>query len=216
MSKPPSEITKSYRKYGEGVGEKYKPYITTSEFNSSGTTSVIKDWKTGRDVHCLSQGEAYWFYILRWDDENIDIREQFPLDQKTFSKLAEENNIRISNHRMTTDFLVTRTDGSLHAYSVKLARDRLSDHTVKKLYLEKLYWMTKDVPFVVLFKEDADRVLVHNIRLVSRFYDPSTAVDKYSAIKHKIAIKEYVCDMKSSIIDVDRLNEIWEEYKYVQ
>ena len=68
MSKRLAENTKSVRKLGQGVGVDYRPYITTSEFNSRGTTSVIKDWKTGRAVHCLSQGEMYWYYILRWDD----------------------------------------------------------------------------------------------------------------------------------------------------
>ena len=80
MGKRISTKTKKLRHYGEGHGINYKPYITTSEFNSQGTTSVIKDWKTGRGVHCLSQGEMLWYYVLRWDDENIDIREQFPLD----------------------------------------------------------------------------------------------------------------------------------------
>lgn len=46
----------------EGSG--YKPYITTSRFNSIGTTTVVTDWKTGRGVHCLSQGEALWYYVL--------------------------------------------------------------------------------------------------------------------------------------------------------
>ena len=59
---------KRKRKMGTGEGKDYIPYITTSEFNSRGTTSVIKDWKTGRGVHCLSQGETLWYYILRWDD----------------------------------------------------------------------------------------------------------------------------------------------------
>lgn len=57
MSRRIPDKTKKIRKMGEGTGKDYKPYITTSEFNSMGTTSVIKDWKTGRGVHCLSQGE---------------------------------------------------------------------------------------------------------------------------------------------------------------
>lgn len=56
MGKRISTKTKKLRHYGEGHGINYKPYMTTSEFNSQGTTSVIKDWKTGRGVHCLSQG----------------------------------------------------------------------------------------------------------------------------------------------------------------
>lgn len=66
MSKRLSTASKKKRHMGEGEGKDYKPYITTSEFNSLGTTSVIVDWKTGRGIHCLSQGEAYWYYILRW------------------------------------------------------------------------------------------------------------------------------------------------------
>ena len=44
-----------------------------------GTTSIITDWKTGRNIHCMSQGEAMWYFLLRWDDSNIDIREQLSL-----------------------------------------------------------------------------------------------------------------------------------------
>lgn len=66
MARKLSNETKLKRKVGTGEGKKYKPYITTSEFNSTGTTTVIKDWKTGRGIHCLSQGEVYWYYILRW------------------------------------------------------------------------------------------------------------------------------------------------------
>jgi hypothetical protein len=76
MSRKISQKTKQLRKMGTGEGASYIPYITTSEFNSLGTTSVIRDWKTGRGVHCLAQGETLWYYILRWDDNNVDIREQ--------------------------------------------------------------------------------------------------------------------------------------------
>lgn len=34
------------QKYGCGIGQDYKPFIRTSEFNSLGTCSNIKDWKT--------------------------------------------------------------------------------------------------------------------------------------------------------------------------
>ena len=79
MARRLSDETKKKRKMGTGEGKDYIPYITTSEFNSRGTTSVIKDWKTGRGVHCLSQGETLWYYILRWEDNNEDIREHYQL-----------------------------------------------------------------------------------------------------------------------------------------
>ena len=40
MNNRPSAKTKVIRKMGQGTGADYKPYITTSEFNSQGTTSV--------------------------------------------------------------------------------------------------------------------------------------------------------------------------------
>lgn len=43
---------------GTGVGADYKPWIQTGEFGSKGTTSNPIDWKTGRQVQLLSQGEA--------------------------------------------------------------------------------------------------------------------------------------------------------------
>lgn len=53
MSRRISNNTKNTRGMGKGEGKDYKPYITTSEFNSQGTTSIIKDWKTNRGIDGL-------------------------------------------------------------------------------------------------------------------------------------------------------------------
>lgn len=215
MSNRISQKTKKLRGMGTGKGANYIPYITTSEFNSKGTTSVIKDWKTGRGVHCLSQGEALWYYILRWDDNNIDIREQYPLENKLTVEIAKENGFKHpknESHTMTTDFLVTESDGTLHAYSVKTDRN-LSESEIQSLCIEKLYWLSKKCKFTILFKSDVNKILSSNIRLVTEYYQPHMVFDKYSAIKHKIAIKECVVNMESKIIDNDILDKLLEEYK---
>lgn len=213
MSRRKSDKTKQSYKMGTGDGAKYLPYITTSEFNSQGTTSVIEDWKTGRRVHCMSQGEMLWYYILRWDDNNIDIREQYPLDNKLTVKIARENGIKHpvnDNHIMTTDFVVTEADGSLHAYSVKVNR-KLNERTLQLLCIEKIYWTTKGCKFDILFKSDVNKILASNIRLVTEFFDPCNVFDKYSAIKHKLAIKEYVMDLSSKPIDNAIMDKLLEE-----
>lgn len=213
MGRRPSDKTKKLRKMGTGVGKDYIPYITTSEFNSQGTTSVIKDWKTGRGVHCMSQGEALWYYVLRWDDNNVDIREQFPLDNTITTQIAEKNGFKHpmnSNHIMTTDFLVTEKDGSLHAYSVKADRN-LSERTLQLLSIEKMYWITAGVKFDILFKIDVNRILASNVRLVTEFYNPTFVFDKYSAIKHKIANKEIQFDLSSELITNEMLDQCLEE-----
>ena len=195
MPKVANTKTKKIRHMGEGIGMEYSPYITTSEFNSLGTTSVIVDWKTGRGIHCLSQAEAYWYYVLRWDDNNIDIREQYPLDNAITTKLAEENGIRHPRNIMTTDFLVTKADNTYHAYSVKATKRELNQRTVEKLFLEKLYWEAKDVPFDLIFKEDLNMILARNIRCIVPFYDESNVYDNFSLVKHNIARKKIEVDL---------------------
>jgi len=174
MSKRISDKTKQLRKMGIGQGANYLPYITTSEFNSQGTTAVIRDWKTGRGVHCMSQGEMLWYYILRWDDNNVDIREQYPLNNELTVKISHKNGFKHplnEKHIMTTDFLVTEADGSLHAYSVKSDKN-LSERTLQLLCIEKKYWITNGCKFDLLFKSAANKVLAANIRLITEFYDP--------------------------------------------
>lgn len=213
MTRRISNNTKRNRALGTGEGKNYQPWITTSEFNSLGTTSVIKDWKTGRGVHCLSQGEAMWFYILRWDDENIDIREQLPLDMEKVIQIADAFGFRSpkADQVMTTDFVATKADGRLHAYSVKANRD-LSERTLQLLMIEKQYWNLAGVEYTLLFKTDANRILVSNIRLVTEFYDTNNVFDEYSALKNKIANKEIQIDMSKELITTDVLGRLTEEY----
>lgn len=210
MSRRISDESKQKRQMGQGVGADYKPYITTSEFNSQGTTSVIKDWKTGRGVHCLSQAETYWYYILRWDDDNIDIREQYPLDYDETVNIA--NNMQISPPRnvMTTDFLVTKSDGSLIAYSIK-NDNKLSKRQLQLLCIEKQYWISRNVSYNLVFKKDVNTVFASNIRVITEFYDDALVFDKLSMIKHKIANKEIIVDMSSKFIENADLLKIMEE-----
>lgn len=202
-------------KPGTGEGKDYVPYISTAKLNSLGTTSVIKDWKTGRGVHCMSQGEAYWYYILRWDDDNIDIREQYPMNKDETTEIAIKEGIQPAKGGtvvMTTDFLATRADGTLHAYSVKPNRD-LDKRTMELLCVEKMYWNNRGVPYTLLFKTDVNRILVGNIRRMVEFFDAEKVFDLHSAIKHKIAIKEYGIDMTQHTLttsDIERLLEIYE------
>ncbi|MCD8012515.1 MAG: TnsA endonuclease N-terminal domain-containing protein [Lachnospiraceae bacterium] len=211
MSRRISDQTKNKRKMGTGKGASYLPYITVNEFNSRGTASVIKDWKTGRGVHCLSQGEALWYYVLRWDDNNTDIREQYPLDNESTRKIASENGIKhphSETHIMTTDFLITKSDGSLHAYSVKPNKN-LSERELQILCIEKIYWTSRGCGFDMLFKTDVNLILASNVRIVTEFYNPDSVFDKYSAIKHKIARKEYPFDMKHELINNTLLDNVW-------
>lgn len=200
----------AHEKYDGESKIEYKPHIKTSQFNSIGTTTVITDWKTERGVHCLSQGEALWYYILRWDDENINIQEQFPLNMKKINKIFEQLGLsKIKNPKfiMTTDFLVTKRDGSKIAYSVKNDR-KLNRRTLELLTVEKIYWMTQNIQYKLLFKEDVNRILSDNIRLIVEFYNPERVVDDVSKTKHLLAIKKVHADLSSRALDVGYLKEL--------
>lgn len=199
-----------FKNYGTDKRKSYNPYIKTSKFNSIGTTTVITDWKTGRGIHCLSQGEALWYYILRWNDENVDIKEQFPLDMVRFNEISDEIGIaRIHNakFKMSTDFLVIKKNKSMVAYSIKNDRN-LNERTLQLLYVEKMYWISQNIRFEVLFKEDVNKILSNNIRLIVEFYHLEDVVDKVGYAKHLLATKKVTADLTSRILDTNYLDEL--------
>ena len=181
---------------GTGFGADYKPWIQTGEFGSRGTTSNPIDWKTGRQVQLLSQGEAIAWHLLRWDDDNLDVREQFPLDLESTQVIAERNGIVHPADRagnpvvMTTDFLVTRSDGEI-AISIKsdLNSFKRSHRAIEKAYIEKIYWEQQGVPFKIYTKESIDTIMAENIRTVVAYYNEEFLPDEISLLKKLIARK---------------------------
>ena len=114
---------------------------------------------------------------------------------------------------MTTVFLVTMSVNSLHAYSVKVVKI-LNDRTVELLYIEREYWKYNGVPFDMLYSTDVNQVLVNNIRLITEFYNKNAIYDKYSYIKHLIAIKEIDLDISKTVIDNNQIDKKLDEIHY--
>ena len=200
-----TEAGKIRQKRGTGTGADYTSWIKIREVNSLGTASTITDYKTRRKVQLLSQAEVYYYYLLRWDDTVEDIREQFPLELTRTVELADALGFRHPKDRstrMTTDFLVSRTDGQLEAYSIKNDRSVLGNpRTLEKLYIEKLYWETQGVVFHLCFKTDVNKTLVCNIMDVVSCYDIKYVQDNASFIRHKIAHKELKPDLEKALLD---------------
>lgn len=194
---------------GTGTGADYKPWIKIREVNSIGTATTVMDYKTGRKVELLSQGEVYYYYILRWDDTAEDIREQFPLKLEKTLAIADRLGYRHPKDRqtlMTTDLLVTRTDGSLEAYCIKTDRSVFDNpRTCEKVYIEKMYWETQGIPFHICLKEDVKPFYVQNIMDVVSCYDPSCVQDAHGMIRYLIAHKQITVDMESSRINYEEL-----------
>lgn len=197
---------------GTGSGVDYLSWILAHEVNSTGTASVVIDFKTGRDVHLLSQGEVYYYYLLRWDDTVEDIREQFPLDLKMTVELADMLGIKHPCNRsthMTTDLLVTRIDGSLEAYSIKSDKSVLENpRTIEKLRLEQAYWETQGISFYIRFKEDVNKILVQNIIDVVSCYDIHKVQTTQDLIRYQIAHKILTPNLENQLLDYSHLHPL--------
>ncbi len=211
---------------GWGRYEKYVPWIWASELASTGTTAEIIDWKHGRTVQCLSEGERMLYYILRWNDKVDDINEQYPLPLETV-KIAELLKVRHpkdNGTHMTTDMLVWLNDGTRKAYSLKSTwkevkeelcnndkEKRRVQRTLEKLAIEKYYWTTQDVEWRLVIKEDLNVIYADNIRRCVEYYDRARVHDRISMVKHLIATKQITVDMKKTLLDFDGLAGQMEE-----
>lgn len=156
---------------GTGTGINYKPWITIHDFASKGSVSRIPGRKTGRIQHFMSHLESDLFYILDNRKDVADIREQFPLRLSDTLNLSSCLGIRHPYlpgcdfpFVMTTDFLLTMSDGSYRAYSVKQSDDLGNKRTVEKLLLEKAYWDQKGVYWKVITEREINKDKSLNLR----------------------------------------------------
>ena len=197
---------------GQGTGATYQAFISASESHSEGTTAEFRDWKTGRIVTCLSQGEKMFYHILRWNDEVVDIQEQYPLDNKlvdaVVAKLSKEDAILLPDELQdnrepyTADFLVTMANGDKRAYQVKRNRMQINTlHDKRRIAIEGTYWNCLHIPFKLIYAEDIDEAYYNNIARAVRYYDESNVFDNVSQFQHLVATKQVQIDMKSGLVD---------------
>lgn len=228
-SKNISDETKKKQHRGEGTGAEYKPWIKVQDFNDNhGLASITVDPYSKRGVHLLSTGEIMAGYILRYDTDVTDIREQFPLDIKVTQSICEKYGLAhpqrnsktgYQNIVMTSDFLVDFKDGSQKVYSIKYNNNYLLNESQKKnLFIEKSYWNGKGVDFIIITREQLEsmKTFIANIRQAFYISDPDQVHDIYSFIQYKITHHLLDVDMNSQILDLDKIIDenpgIKEEY----
>jgi hypothetical protein len=142
---------------GTGRGQSYKPWLTTSDVPSLGRTHRIFLAKTSRQHHFLSDLEYYAFLSSSFDDDVVDIREQFPLDRMETLAIAAARGIKHPQVKgvsivMTTDLLVTRIAAEGHsetAIAIKPAKELTKTRTIEKLEIERIYWSRRKVPWFI-------------------------------------------------------------------
>ena len=123
---------------GQGTGVDYKPWIYIHDFPSRGVSARIPG-----------------------DPDVQDIREQFPLRLTETMEIARRLNVKHPwkgdfPFVMTTDFLVTRTDG-LHARTVKCSDELNNPRTIEKFSIEQSYWAACGIDWKIVTEKQISR-----------------------------------------------------------
>lgn len=160
--------------FGQGEYGAYKPFLYVRDVPSTGASSTVKSWITGRNHHYLSRQEFKVHLLAEYSPCVLDIREQFALlpwheTQSIASKLGIKHPRYWGTATptvVTTDLLLSmkRTDGTeLLAISVKLTED-LTPRTLEKLLIERLYWNRRGIRWILATEKNIPNVRVENLQ----------------------------------------------------
>lgn len=214
-----SQKTKRKQQRGEGNGVEYRPEIRVNEVKGHhGTHMAPRDYKMNRAMQFLSQGEAMLYNILRFDDNVVDIREQFPLPIESTEIIARQLGkrqpmVRGEKVPYTVDILADYADGHSEAYSVKVSRAALmkSRSQIENLYIMKTYCESVGIPFHQAYTEDINRVYAENLSRIVYYWNPDAVDDKVGLFKFLLAHKYIRIDLESDVIDVVMFRKMADE-----
>lgn len=205
-----------------GIGASYVPFYLASEAKSMGTASMIPDEIEGRMIHTLSTVETDFYWLLRWSDDTLHIREQYLLNHEHVNDVRMTLGLKrvSSNTCYTTDFLVDLIDGSQRAYSVKFKAADFDPNNVKykgskKKYanlierqnIERLYWESQGIPFAIITSELINRTYSKNIAYAMGFYNQLLICNLEQKLMYLIAHKIVRVDMEHEKLNPKRLLE---------
>jgi hypothetical protein len=160
---------------GKGEGQDYKPWLWARDA-SRGRSHRIKGLKTNRTHHFLSDGERNCYSLFEYSPKIKDIREQYPLlPIEATVTIAESLGIKHPMDRstgypvvLTSDFLLTETDGTLKARTFKYSKELTKPNVkrlLEKLEIERLYWQIKNTDWALITELELPSTIVKNIKI---------------------------------------------------
>ena len=195
---------------------------TAANTSSSGTAADLFDWKTGEHKTFISQGELKFYYILRWNDDVLDIQSQYPLDNAVvdfvIKKLSDDENgeteiteimkldetdlVEDNREPYSTDLFVTLKDGSHKAFQVKADPNSIrSPKVARRLLIEQAYFAHIKIPWQLIYTSEINLDYYLNIKRAVEYYDPKKCHDDQTKFLCLVAHKHVLLDMKSGPID---------------
>lgn len=179
------ETIKRFLKEGRGQGEgaSYKSWLQVQDISSRGRSSRIFSYTSNRVVHLLSDLQLYYYYLLEFDTEVVDIRENYPLldlhevnislDQELTKKLY--NSKTKVPHILTISFLITKIDQNNSPYHVarvvKASTELEKKSTIDRLELQRRYFEKKNIDFGIVTEKEIQKQVSRNIGWALTAYD---------------------------------------------
>ena len=216
-----------------GSGSDYVGFLKANEAKSIGTAGMIYDPIANRTVDVLSMGEKEFFYIKRFEDDVKTIQEQMLMAKPVVEKICEKYDFRVPQHVLSTDFLITYTDGNRIAYSVKSDRrvfdpespenrkhPKRYERLLIRQFIEKEYWKMHGIGYQIVFRDELNQTLARNAAACLAFYDPIHAMDEEAMLKCLLVRKvirmpmdqELICFAKVVKGQEKRIREIFERW----
>lgn len=175
--------------HGQGVGASYKPWLRVQSFSSKGVSNRPFSIKTGRHHELFSNVELAIFLALDWQQDVVDIREQYPLDRDLSRTIADQLGIRHPHYPdtqvptvMTVDFLVTRRSHGverLEAYNAKPEAEAENHQSIAKLEIQRSYFALLEIPHHLVFETDIPERPISNLTWISDALSRDKAKEQY-------------------------------------
>ena len=176
----PAYVKALNNKYGMGEGEHYKPWLSGIDFGSLGISSKMPGLKQTRVHETFSNLETTFFCLADFCDSIIDIREQFPLLPLTLTmSIADSIGVKYPKiHNkvpvvMTTDFVLTRTDGQkiwYEAVQVKPGDELVDERTASKMDIERIFWQAQGIKYHIFIASQEAIQQSSNIQWFTKGY----------------------------------------------
>lgn len=179
------ETIKRFLKEGRGQGEgsAYKPWLQVQDISSRGRSTRIFSNTSKRVIHILSDLQLYYYNLLEFDKEVVDIRENYPLldfhdlditlDKELTKKLL--NPKTKVPHILTVSFLITKIDENNNPFYVarviKASSELERKSTVERLELQRRYFEKKNIDFGIVTGKEINKQVARNIGWALTAYD---------------------------------------------
>jgi hypothetical protein len=168
----------------------YVSFIKTQDLKSKGSKSRTPDFnEQGQDRDLLSTNERHFFYRLRFANQFVSIKEQYPLlPIERAVAISKKLNVRYPTYPftssvkvvMTSDFYCQHINGEQFVYSIKDSQayanltPKQKENLEDKQKLEKVFWEAQGVKWHLIMSESIKTKFSQNLEQLYSHYSIST------------------------------------------